>query len=59
MEDIEYKNNNEILKPGDKLFLYTGGVTEAVDSRGNLYSNERLYNTLNEFSNWRFRDSSC
>jgi serine phosphatase RsbU (regulator of sigma subunit) len=49
MEDIEYKNNIEKLDSGEKLFLYTDGVTEAVDIHNNLYSNEKLFKTLNGF----------
>jgi sigma-B regulation protein RsbU (phosphoserine phosphatase) len=49
IEDIEYKNYIEKLESGEKLFLYTDGVTEAVDIHNNLYSNERLFKTLNGF----------
>lgn len=34
------------LQPGDGIFLFTDGVTEAMDSTGKMYSEERLVNFL-------------
>lgn len=36
------------LEPGDKLFQYTDGVTEATDSGNRLYGMERLSDVLNK-----------
>ncbi|MBR3721479.1 MAG: SpoIIE family protein phosphatase [Selenomonadaceae bacterium] len=36
------------LKPGDMLFLYTDGVTEAMNEKGELYSDVRLKHILNQ-----------
>ena len=46
MECIEYKNYEITIGAGDKLFVYTDGVTEAANSRNELYGEERLLNTL-------------
>lgn len=43
MEDMRYRQQQITLKPGDSLFLYTDGVTEALDKEGHLYSEERLF----------------
>jgi sigma-B regulation protein RsbU (phosphoserine phosphatase) len=37
------------LQGGETLFLYTDGVTEAMDARGNLYSEGRLESALIRF----------
>lgn len=41
-EEMIYRNYRFTLKPGDKLFLYTDGVTEATNVDQELYSEERL-----------------
>lgn len=46
MEDAGYHTQQTILKSGDSLILYTDGVTEAMNHENNLYSNERLLQTL-------------
>ena len=47
MENTKYIKYEAILEPGDKLFLYTDGVTEATSERNELYGEERLQNYLN------------
>jgi sigma-B regulation protein RsbU (phosphoserine phosphatase) len=47
MDDIRYKSGSIQLEPGDKIFQYTDGVTEATDAQNNLYGMERLTNVLN------------
>src|SRR5215467_2897246 len=37
-----YASGRMILSPGEALLLYTDGVTEAMDSRNTLYSDQRL-----------------
>lgn len=48
MEDTEYTKQSMILKPGDKIFLYTDGVTEASDREEKLYGEDRLLHFLNQ-----------
>ncbi len=50
IEDMRYKQDELYFGKGDMLFLYTDGVTEAVDKDMELYGNERLQNALNELS---------
>ncbi len=47
MEDIRYKNYETTLAPGDRLFLYTDGVTEALSKDKELYGDARLLAVLN------------
>lgn len=46
----EYLDQEYQLLPGDIIYLYTDGVTEAFDPEGEEYGNERLENTLLELS---------
>lgn len=48
MEDIRYRTNTVQLKPGDLLYLYTDGVTEATDVANNLYGEARLEAVLQQ-----------
>jgi sigma-B regulation protein RsbU (phosphoserine phosphatase) len=48
MEDMSYKEQSITLSPGDVLYLYTDGVTEAVDQVEDLYGEKRLLETLNK-----------
>ncbi len=48
MEDMVYKGGSLMLEPGDKLFQYTDGVTEATNAENELYGMERLANILGE-----------
>ena len=49
MEGARYRENTLQLEPGDRLYLYTDGVTEATNSREELFGDERLQNALNEY----------
>ena len=42
MENTVYKQQTYDLKPGDTLFLYTDGVTEATNSENKLFGDDRL-----------------
>ena len=46
MDGIEYKARKLRLAPGDSMFLYTDGVTEALDAHDNLFGEERLVDAL-------------
>lgn len=51
MEDMPYKTETIMMNPGDALFLYTDGVTEANDDYNGFYGNLRLKNILNKHQN--------
>ena len=47
MQGIRYHNNVLSFTKGDMLFLYTDGVTEAVNTKMELYGEDRLMKCLN------------
>ena len=47
MEGVRYKKNEIQLEPGDVIFLYTDGVTEATNANNELYGEDRLLAVLN------------
>ena len=51
MEGIKYRKNELQLTPGDKLYLYTDGVTEATNESTELYSDQRLLDFVNSLGN--------
>jgi phosphoserine phosphatase RsbU/P len=42
MPDIAYQAKQAVLQPDEGVFLYTDGITEAMDSAGRLFSDRRL-----------------
>ena len=48
MEDLRYREGSLQLSAGDRIFLYTDGVTEATDAENQLYGSERLHRVLND-----------
>lgn len=47
MENARYREYELTLRPGDKLFLYTDGVTEATNYANELYGTGRMLSALN------------
>ena len=48
MEGICYRAGELVMNPGDRLFLYTDGVTEATDLSNELFGEERLLEYMNQ-----------
>ena len=46
MEGVRYRKNEIDLAPGDAIYLYTDGVTEATDLNNQLYGEDRLHTAL-------------
>ena len=46
MPGVRYESLNFRLSPGDRLFLYTDGVTEAMNHADDLFSEQRLEKDL-------------
>ena len=51
MEDMPYKEHELILNPGDMIFLYTDGITEANNDYQGFYGEKRLEETINKYKN--------
>lgn len=52
VEETRYRSCSLELAPGDALFLYTDGVTEATDAEKQLYGEERLATALNSHKDY-------
>ena len=42
MEGVPYRSERFSIRPGDRLFLYTDGVTEAMNGSAELFGEPRL-----------------
>ena len=49
MDGVRYSKNELDLAPGDAIYLYTDGVTEATDLNEELYGEERLHAVLKKY----------
>ena len=47
MESVRYRQAELKMMPDDRIFLYTDGITEATDTKGAFYGEERLLYFLN------------
>ena len=45
-EKYRYRNHTVVLQPGDAIFQYTDGVTEATDADDELFGEKRLLESL-------------
>ena len=48
LENLHYVSKRARLRPGDAVFLYTDGVTEAMDINAALFSDRRLRSALQQ-----------
>jgi serine phosphatase RsbU (regulator of sigma subunit) len=56
MEGLKFKGGETVIDPGDTIFLYTDGVTEATNSDNKLFDTCRMLDALNEDPNRSLRD---
>ena len=49
MEDMPYKEQSIMLESGDVIYLYTDGMTEALNNKDELFGEERLEEILNRY----------
>ena len=50
MEDFPYTEHSITLAKGDRIFVYSDGVTEAADSKNELFGEDRLLQAIKETS---------
>ena len=50
MEGMRYRINELTLCPGDRIFLYTDGVSEATNTKNELYGEDRLMTFMKDNS---------
>ncbi len=56
MPGIKFENKKMILKSGDAFFLYTDGVTEAMNPEEQMFSEKRLKDTLDKLKEKKTED---
>ncbi len=49
-EDAVYKHETATLHPGDSIYMYTDGVTEAFNKKGEQFSEERMIKAVSSCS---------
>ena len=55
-EGLSFKTEKLVLHPGECLFMYTDGVTEAANLRDELFSEKRLRDDLSPFRDRPIKD---
>ena len=51
LEEIEYNEQELSLNPGDLIFLYTDGITDANNDKKEFFGRKRLKETINKYKN--------
>jgi sigma-B regulation protein RsbU (phosphoserine phosphatase) len=49
-EDLTWERKTVEFSAGDKLVIYTDGITEAKNGNGDFYNEERLLSVIQEYS---------
>ncbi|MDD5495772.1 MAG: SpoIIE family protein phosphatase [Candidatus Omnitrophica bacterium] len=55
-ENGVFEKERIVLRPGDTIYMYTDGVTEAMDSGHHLFSEERLKETISKLAGSSIRE---
>ena len=50
MEDFDFKSSKLLMKPEDRIFIYTDGVVEAQNAEEKFYGEDRLIGTINSYA---------
>ena len=49
IDDYQYEGQEACIEPGSSLFLYTDGLTEAMDKQHNQFGLQRAFDTLERY----------
>jgi len=49
LDNAKYREEEIILEPGDSIYLYTDGVTEAMNTNKDLFGDDRLLLAMNQY----------
>ena len=58
-DNIRYKEKEILMEPGDKLFIYTDGVPEAWNDKGEFFGIDRMIEALQPAANGTPGDVLC
>ena len=56
MPDMKFETGEVTLKPGDRIVMYTDGITEAMDTKEEEFGEERLQNTIQKWPDLSAQD---
>ena len=56
-EGVHYEEHSVAMKPGDRLYLYSDGVTEALNRKGQEFGKERLIHALDQSRSGPLKES--
>ena len=56
-EGVKYEEHSLSMKPGDRLYLYSDGITEAMNAKGEQFGKGRLIKALKKNRNAPLKDS--
>jgi sigma-B regulation protein RsbU (phosphoserine phosphatase) len=56
MEDMSFEEHSFQINPGDCIFVYTDGVTEAQNNNDELFGEERMQSALNKYKDCNIED---
>ena len=56
LEDMQYEQDEITMNKDDLLFLYTDGVTEAFNNKGELFTEKRMAEAVSKSNNTELKD---
>ncbi len=51
MPNVKFPSDKLTMQPNDTIFLYTDGITEAINPEEEMYSEEKLKQVLSQLKN--------